>query len=216
MIGDLLPLAVGVAISPIPILTVILMILSAHTGAAARGFTLGWVAGIAVVTVIVVLLAEPLGATGDRQPSVVGAWARIVLGALLLVLAAAQWRARTDTAVPGWMRAIDQLSVARAAGLGVALAAVNPKNLLLSLSAGVVIGSADVGVVGRVAAVIVFIALAAASVVTVTVGYGIAADRLRRPLEWTRAWLQDNNHAVLAVVLVIMGAVVLGRGIGGL
>jgi len=216
VIGDLLPLAVGVAISPIPILSAILMILSAHDAAPARGFALGWVAGIAVVTVIVVLLAGPLGGTGDRQPTVVGAWVRIVLGILLLGLAAAQWRARADTAVPGWMRAIDQLTVTRAAGLGVALAAVNPKNLLLSLSAGVVIGSAELGVGGRVVAVIVFIVLAASSVVAVILGYSVSADRLRGPLEWTRTWLQDNNHAVMALVLVIMGAVVIGRGIGGL
>lgn len=47
-------------------------------------------------------------------------------------------------AVPGWMKAIDELTGVRAAGSGVLLAAVNPKNLLLCLSAGVVIGSGGI------------------------------------------------------------------------
>ncbi|MEU6828860.1 GAP family protein [Nocardia beijingensis] len=215
-LGDLLPLAVGVAISPIPILAAILMILAAHGGAAARGFALGWVAGIAAATAIVVLLAGPLGGAGDRQPSAAGSWVRIVLGVLLLGLAVAQWRSRADTAVPGWMRAIDQLTIVKATVLGAALSAVNPKNLLLCLSAGVVIGSAGISVGEQAVAVVVFTVLAASSVVAVVLGYSLAADRLRVPLEWTRGWLQANNHVVMALVLVIMGAVVTGRGISGL
>ena len=49
----------------------------------------------------------------------------------------------------------------------------------------------------------------------------------RRALPWTtttasgwltslRDWLQANTHAVMAIVLVVMGSVVVGRGIGGL
>ncbi|MFI2284417.1 GAP family protein [Nocardia beijingensis] len=216
VLGDLFPLAVGVAISPIPILAAILMILSAHAGSAARGFALGWVAGIATATAIVVLLAGPLGGAGDRQPSAAGAWVRIVLGVLLLGLAVAQWNSRADTAVPGWMRAIDQLTIVKATALGAALSAVNPKNLLLCLSAGVVIGSAGISVGGQAVAGVAFTVLAASSVVAVTLGYGLAADRLHEPLERTRSWLQANNHVVMALVLAIMGAVVAGRGIGGL
>lgn len=35
---------------------------------------------------------------------------------------------------------------------------------------------------------------------------------------WTvgRAWLEANNHVVMAMMLLVMGAVVLGKGIGGL
>ncbi|WP_280426224.1 GAP family protein [Nocardia carnea] len=216
VIGDLLPLAIGVAISPIPIVAAILMILSAHAGGAGRGFALGWVAGIAAATVIAALLAGPLGGGGDREPSAAGAWVKIVLGILLLGLAAGQWRSRAETAIPGWMSAIDTLTVARATGLGALLSAVNPKNLLLCLSAGVVIGAGGTSVGGQAVAVLVFTALAASSVLAVILGYTLAADRLREPLNQLRAWLQDNNHVVMAIVLLAMGAVVAGHGISGL
>ena len=54
--GDLLPLAVGVAISPVPVIAVILMLLSRQAARTGTGFLAGWVAGIVVVTVAVLLL----------------------------------------------------------------------------------------------------------------------------------------------------------------
>ncbi len=68
VIGGLLPLAVGVAVSPIPIIAAILMILSKNAGGAAKGFAVGWVAGILVVTGVMTLLAGTLGGS-DSEPS---------------------------------------------------------------------------------------------------------------------------------------------------
>ncbi len=62
----------------------------------------------------------------------------------------------------------------------------------------------------------VFTVLASSTVLAVVLGYLVAADRLRPTLNSLREWLQANNHAVMAIVLVVMGAVVLGKGIGGL
>ncbi|MFI6866161.1 GAP family protein [Nocardia sp. NPDC050406] len=216
VLGDLLPLAVGVALSPIPIVAAILMILSRNTSGAGTGFAIGWVAGIAVATTVVVLLSGIVGGSDDRAASTAGSWVKIALGVVLVVLAAAQWRQRADSAPPGWMRAIDDFTVAKAVGLGAALAAVNPKNLLLCASAGVTIGGGDLNSGEKALATAVFTVLAAASVVAVVGGHALAADRLRGTLDTTRQWLQANNHAVMAVVLLVMGATVVGKGIGGL
>ena len=45
VIGDLLANAVGVAISPVPIIAVILMLFTAKATANSLGFLLGWVLG---------------------------------------------------------------------------------------------------------------------------------------------------------------------------
>ncbi|MEV0759047.1 GAP family protein [Nocardia sp. NPDC050435] len=216
VLGELLPLAVGVAISPIPIVAAILMILSRNGSGAAIGFALGWVFGIALATTVVVLIAGAADGSGSREPSAAVSWVKLALGVLLLVVAAAQWRQRRDTDPPGWMRAIDEFTAVKAAGTAVVLAAVNPKNLLLCVSAGVTIGASDLGTGGQVVAVLVFTALAAASVLGVVLGYLLAAQRLRPALDSARVWLQANNHAVMAIVLLLMGAVLVGKGIGGL
>ncbi len=214
VIGDLLPLAVGVAISPIPIVAAILMLLSANAGSASVGFGIGWVVGIVAATGIFILLAGTVGASDDDGSSSVS-WIKVILGALLVVLAAKQWRERGDTSTPKWMEAIDQLTLPKAAGLGVVLAAVNPKNLLLCVSAGVTIGVGGLAGGGEVVALVVFTVLAASTVVVPVVGYALAADRLREPLASLKNWLQAQNHQVMAIVLLVMGAVVIGKGLGG-
>ena len=139
-----------------------------------------------------------------------------MLGVLLLAVAVAEWRHRADTAEPGWMRGIDSMTASRALLLGSTLAAVNPKNLLLCASAGVAVGASGLGAGARTVAVAVFTVLAAASVLGVVIGYAVAADRLGGTLDQARAWLEVDNHVVMAIVLLVMGAVVLGKGIGGL
>ena len=62
----------------------------------------------------------------------------------------------------------------------------------------------------------VFTLIAASSVLVPVVGYAVAAQRLRAPLDTLKQWLQANNHQVMAIVLVIMGAAVIGKGLGGL
>ncbi|TDP31142.1 GAP family protein [Nocardia ignorata] len=216
VIGDLLPLAVGVALSPIPIVATILMIVSARGKGAAIGFATGWVLGILMVTGVVTLFAGNLGGSDDSEPGAAAAWIKIVLGVLLVGLAVKQWQARSQTEVPGWMRAIDTLTPVKATGFGALLSGVNPKNLLLCVSAGVAIGAARLGTGGAIGAIVVFTVLASATVLTVVLGYLVAAERLGPALDRLRVWLQDNNHAVMAIVLLVMGAVVLGKGLGGL
>jgi len=60
VIGDLLPLALGIAISPIPIIAAILMLLSPKARTTSVGFLLGWIIGIVVAVVAFTLLSSIL------------------------------------------------------------------------------------------------------------------------------------------------------------
>src|SRR5919112_2139748 len=135
VIGDLLPLAIGVAISPIPIIAVILMLLAPKAGGTSAGFLIGWLVGIAGVTTVFLLLAGVLDLGSSTEPSAAASWVELALGVLLLLLAARQWQGRpepgVEPALPKWMAAIDTFTAGKAAGLGLLLSAVNPKNLLL-------------------------------------------------------------------------------------
>jgi len=135
VIGDILPLALGVAISPIPIIAAILMLFSSRATGTSLGMLVGWILGIVAVTTIFTAVSGSLEA--DGEPSSATSWTKVVLGGLLLSVGVRNWRGRGGVhETPKWMAAIDSFSPAKALGLGFLLAAVNPKNLLLGIAAG--------------------------------------------------------------------------------
>jgi len=216
VIGAVLPLAIGIAISPIPIIASILMLLSPKAKGTSVGFLLGWVVGILVAVTIFTLISTVLP-DGDSGSKPMQGVIQIVLGVGLLLLALRQWRSRPkpgeEPALPKWMSAIDTMNAGRGFGLGFLLAAVNPKNLLLGAGAGVTIGSAGLSA-GSVAVVIgVFTVIAAASVAIPVIAYLVAAKRMAGPLESLRGWLVHNNATVMAVLLLVIGFVLIGKGI---
>lgn len=212
VIGELLPLAVGVAISPIPVIGAILMLLGKRARTTSIGFAFGWLFGIIVATTIFVIVG---GAFGGG--SAANAWIKIGAGALLLGVGLRQWRSRDAAAGrPKWMGAIDEMKVPAATALGFALAAINPKNLLMCIGAGVAIGGAELDTASDVIVVAVFSVLAATTVVIPVLAYQLAADRLRVPLDRLKSWLEANNATVMATLILVIAALLIGKGLAAL
>jgi threonine/homoserine/homoserine lactone efflux protein len=217
VIGDILPLALGVAISPVPIIAAILMLLSPKARATGTGFLLGWVLGIIVAVTVFTLLSSVLPMGEDEASQPIKGVVQLALGVLLLLLALRQWRGRPkageEPALPKWMQAIETITFPKALGLGFLLSAVNPKNLLLAASAGVTIGAATLDGGSTVLVVAVFTLIGASTVLVPVVGYLVAADKLRGPLDALRGWLARENAVIMAVLLLVIGAAVIGKGI---
>lgn len=218
VIGDILPLALGITISPIPIIAAILLLLSPKAKGTSVGFLVGWILGILIVLAVFILLASVITPADPDQPQPISGAIKLLLGALMLVLAIKQWRGRprdgAEPSMPAWMSAIDQLTAAKGLGLGLLLSAVNPKNLLMGASAGVTIGSAGLPFGSTVVTVALFTAIAAASVAVPVIGYLAAAEAMSGPLEELRCWLTSNNATVMAVLLLVIGVMMIGKGIG--
>jgi threonine/homoserine/homoserine lactone efflux protein len=216
-IGDTLPLAIGIAISPIPIIAAILMLLSPKARGTSVGFLIGWVLGIVVAVSVFTLLSAVIPRADPDAAQPIAGVIKILLGAGLLLLALRQWRSRPkdgeEAALPKWMGAIDSMTAARGLALGFILAAVNPKNLLLAAGAGVTIGSAKLGVGSSIVVVLVFTVIAALSVAVPVIAYLVAAERMSGPLGSLRHWLVQNNATVMAVLLLVIGFVLVGKGI---
>ncbi|WP_213814921.1 GAP family protein [Glaciihabitans sp. dw_435] len=218
-IGDVLPLALGVAISPVPIIAAILMLLSRRARGTSLGFLLGWTLGVVVVVTIAILVSG-VAAGGSASASPVVGIIKIVLGVLLVLLAIGQWRKRPhgDTApvMPKWMAAIDSMTPMKAAGLGFILAAINPKNLMLTIAAGVGIGSAGLSGGQQVAVAAVFVVVSIITIAAPVAGFLVTGDRLRGALDELRTWLTANNAVIMSVLLLVLGVVNIGHGIGAL
>jgi Sap, sulfolipid-1-addressing protein len=218
-IGQVLPFAIGVAISPIPIIAVILVLFSERARVNGLAFLAGWVVGVTVVSVGAYFVADGGDAATDQDASDSTYWIKIALGVLLLVFAARNRRKEKagDTTEPKWMASIDTLTPVKATGLAVLLAAVNPKNFALSVAAGARVAQiAGADTADVVVGLAVFVVLASASILVPVVVYLAGGDRAASILDGWKTWLTEHNAAVMAVLLLVFGAVLIGDGIRGL
>jgi threonine/homoserine/homoserine lactone efflux protein len=139
-----------------------------------------------------------------------------VIGAALLALGVQRWLSRgRQQEAPAWMQSIDRLTPSTALRLGLLLSAANPKVLLLTAAAGLSIGAADLTATETVITTAVFTVVASTTVALPVLLYLIAGERILRPLGRVRSWLQDNNAAVMAVVILVIGALLLVKGLQG-
>ena len=58
--------------------------------------------------------------------------------------------------------------------------------------------------------------VASSTVAVPVIGYVAAGDRVTAPLDDLRDWPTDNNATVMTVLLLVIGAVILGQGVAGL
>ena len=216
-IAAVLPYAVGMGLSPIPIITVVLVLFSTRARINGPMFLAGWAAGLAGLVTAVYLTTSELevGTDGTADDGI--AWLRVLLGAVLLIAAARKWWRRPgpweEPSLPAWMMRIEGISPVRALGLGLLLAS-NPKNLALSFGAGTSLAQLEVPTRQAGAAIVVF-ALVGSAAVIAAVGYassGVAGARQR--LEQAKAWLALHNGALLAALYVVFGALLVSRGLG--
>lgn len=218
VIGEILPLALGITISPIPIIAAILMLLSPRAKGTSVGFLLGWVTGIIVAVTFFTLISHFLPEDDPDASQPVAGIVKLVLGALLILLAVKQWRDRPQAdevpELPGWMKAIDSMTPIKATGLGFLLSALNPKNLIMGAGAGVTIGGAGLTTGDIVVAIAMFTIIAAASVAVPVIAYLAAANKIAGPLDALRQWLTKENNVVMATLLLVIGVVMIGKGIG--
>jgi threonine/homoserine/homoserine lactone efflux protein len=216
-IGQVLSFAVVVAISPIPIVGVVLMLGTPRARANGPAFLAGWLLGLSVVGVIVLLVAKGAGADDDGGASSGVSWLKIVLGLVLIALAVRRWRGRPRGdqvgELPTWMQAMDHFTAVRAAAMGVALSAVNPKNLIMTIGAAVAIVQTGASSADKFVALAVFVVIGTLGVGIPLVLFFVLGERAVRMLDGLKTWLATNNDTVMAVLLLVIGAKLLGDGI---
>ena len=218
-IGSLLASAAAVALSPIPVIAIVVVLGTPKARTTGPAFALGWIFGIAVVaTSSVLLLAE---ADDPDSSTATGIdWLDVGLGLLFLGMAAKQWakrpKADEELEAPGWMSRLDSLSVGRAALLGVVLSGLNPKNLALTFTAAAAIAEAGLSDADTAIAVVVFVIVGSITVVGAVLAYLIDAERTARPLAAVKEFMSDHNAVIMMVILLLLGLKLLGNGLGGL
>lgn len=216
-ISEVLPFAIGIAISPIPIIAIVLILFSDRATVNGLAFLVGWMAGLAVVGTVVYLFADAANAASDATTSDTISWGKVALGVLLLGLARRNFAKRPTPGqpeeLPKWMATVETITPVKAVGLAIVLSVVNPKNLILAVGAAAGLGQLGVSTEDAVVALVVFVVVASLSILF-AVGYELVGGRrAHATLDHMKEWMTEHNHAVMAVLFLVFGVVLISKGL---
>jgi sulfite exporter TauE/SafE len=179
-------------------------------------FLTGWLVGLAALTAIFVEVSNLLGGLGGKPPGW-ASWLRVVVGAALIVFGAYRWLMRKRSAhTPGWMQSLGKLTPVRAGAAAMALTVVNPKVLFICAAAGLAIGTSGLQGAHVWVAETWYVAVAASTVAIPILAYAVSGDRLDEPLRQLKDWMERQHATLVAAILVVIGLLVLYKGIHGL
>ncbi|MCT9105850.1 GAP family protein [Streptomyces mirabilis] len=217
VLGDVLGLAAGVAISPLPIIAIILILATPRGRLNGPLFTLGWILGLSALGAVMLAIASPAGASSHNQPATWVGALKLALGVFLVLFCARQWHRRPRDAsqakLPKWMGAIDRLTPVKVFGLGLALAALNAKNAPLTIAAAASIGSSELPVGEQIASLAIFVLIATLGLLAPLGIFLLGGERARTTLGDWKDWAAQHNVAVMAVLFFVIGLKLIGDGI---
>ena len=216
LLVELIPLALIVALSPLTIIPAVLVLHTPRPKPTGLAFLAGWVVGLAVLTGVFLLASNLIGGIGTKPPSW-ASWLRIVVGVALIVLGIYRWATRKKSEhMPGWMTRMSTLTPAKAAVTAAVLTVLNLKVLFICAAAGLAIGSSGLSTPAVWAAELWYVAIAASTVALPVLGYAISGDRLDPALSRLKDWMERQHAVLVAAILVVIGLLVLYKGIHGL
>ncbi len=115
--------------------------------------------------------------------------------------------------MPKWMTRVDSLSPGKAFGLGVVMAGVNPKNLLLTVAAAAGLAQLGLSTSDAVVALIVFVAVGSLAIAGPVVYYFVGGEHATAALDSLKDWLAMHNAAVMTVLFLVFGVDLIAKGI---
>ena len=216
-IGDVLPFALVVTISPINIIAAIVLLFSKRPVVNAASYVVGFVVGVAAMLGALVAIAGTVDLAAGTGTATGAGGIRIALGVALLVAAIAKFRsapkAGEPASLPKWMAGLAMFAPVKSLGLGVLIGALNPKNIAMAIAAALSIAS--VGLTGgqQVVVVVVYVVLAVLGVAAPVVVALVLGDRSQPVLASWKAWLERNNPVVMGVLFLVFSVVLVGKGI---
>lgn len=211
--AEVLPAAIGLLLASAPLVMVTMTLVIKRPGSVVAGFFAGWLVGLGLVSAVVIALADVVHLADRSGPW--GGYLKIVVGLALIWLGVRKLRKRekADGEVPKWLAAADQIGASGALGLGFLLAAVNPKNLLLTVAAAATIAEATPKIGEQAVAVVVYMVIGSVAVVAPAAMSLLLGSRAEPVLARIDGWITRYNALIVGVVLIALGLVV---GINGI
>lgn len=218
VVGAVLPQALGIALSPVPMVCIVLVLMSSGPIKAGLSFVLGWCGALAIATALVVVLTDVVAKDGSESARDGVDVVKLAVGVVFAVLAVRYWRKRPQPGEPAPRPAIvEKILTLSGPGLvltGAGAALANIKNLPLIISSGSQIGGSGLTTGQELGAAAMFVVAASLTVLIPLIAVAIVgAQRSAAPLAALEEWLVGNLNTILVVLLTVLAAVMIGQGL---
>ena len=97
--------------------------------------------------------------------------------------------------------------------LGVLLAGVNPKNLMLALAAGTGLAALSLSTAQAVGSLLAFVVVASLTIAAPVVYYLFGGAKAKDRLTELKTWLAVHNDAVMTVLFLVLGVDLIVKGL---
>lgn len=213
----LIPLVIGTALVPIPLILTALLLRSP----VGRGPAVALVAGMMAVRlaqglVFGLLLGGLIASGGERGPVLYGGLVVLALVFLVSGVRKAIDAPDDDAPPPRWLSRLDGIGASRAFVIGAGLLAIGVKHWVFTLGAIAAIADAELGPGPSAAVFIAFVVLAHALQVGLLALAFLAPDRAGVVLDRFANLLGRHSRPLLAGVSLVFGAWFLVKGLSGL
>ncbi|PXA71945.1 GAP family protein [Cryobacterium arcticum] len=212
----LVPLALTIALSPLPVAALLMLVFSPHGFTSGAGFGIGWFVGVALATTGLAALSSLLPYTRSAEVGAFQVGVPLLLGSGLIVLGVLQWQRRpsqgTEVPMPRWMGVLGRLTPLRAALIGVGYAAFRPKNLAAAAAAGVIILGGATGPGAATVSFGVFTVVASLTMLGPVFAYAFGGRAVRSSLERLGEWLVRRMRVITTATTLVVGVVLVFAG----
>ena len=220
VIGEVLPFAIVVMVSPINIVAAILLLFSKRPLLNASCYLGGFVVGLAAVVGGLTAVAGAVHLNPGSNQSRGASGLLLALGAGLIVVAVRKFRGRPGpddpSSLPGWMDGIAGFGAGRSLAVGAGIGAGNPKNIAVALGTAVAVSSAALPVGQQVIVLAIYVVLGSLGVAGPIIAVLVLGDRSDTVLEGWKTWLTRNNTAMMAVIYLFFGVYLIGKNLGAI
>jgi len=214
LVAEVAALGLAVAFtSPVSVVTVIVLLSMPSGRRRAIAFVCGWLIAIAGIGAIAIFVLHGQDFSSKHStPSRAASALEILLGSLLLLWAVVAYRRRKPSkesvAEPKWLSRVEGTHWLLAVGVGAIML-----SYALSLAAASEILKANVSRLDAAAAIVVFSVTSIVTVAAPIVVALAAPERSAQRLATWKAWLLGNSRTVVLVVLMVVAALLVVRGI---
>jgi hypothetical protein len=217
LIAIIIPHAVAVALSPMPIAALILLLLSNKAKLNSVAFMFGWVFGLIINIAVFAFIfnQQPINSAKTWLNIVIN----VALGLLLLYFAFVEWKSRPKPGIeppmPKWMKLLESMSPILAFAIAFSLITINSKNTILDITVGAAIGQLTNTTGQAIIAILVYTFIASITIVVPVIAFLIFGDKLSKALQITKEWFVYNSATILFILFLILGVNLLCKAFGG-